>query len=337
MHFKGTMLTLAALLVAAAAQTGGYHLLRTIPLSAAAGGEYFDYVYFDTSARRVYASQGTQINVVSADTGKQIGVITGLKRDHGIAVVPGLNRGFITDGDAAEVVTFDPATFQVTGHIKTAADSDGILYEPVTKTIWCFEGDPNSVSIIDPATAKLIDTLPLGGSPEQAVADGRGMIYDNLSDKNEVAAIDAITRTVTARWPVAPAGEPVAMAMDRKTRRLFVGARNPSVMVELDANTGKVVGGPFPIGPNVDSCVFDSATSLAACSTRDGAIHVFREDTNGRVTVGTTIKTEFGAKTMTLDPRTHDFYTSTAALSGSASARRPSFKPGTLHLLVYGR
>src|SRR6267154_2446807 len=137
--------------------TGAYHLLKKVPLGAAeGGGEYFDYITIDGAARRAYLSHGTEVLVLDADSNKVIGKVTGLKRDHGIAVVP----------------------------------------------------------VIDPVKGEVITTIPLGGAPEQAVADGKGMIYDNLEDTNEVIAIDARTLKIQSRWPVAPAGQPVAIAMD---------------------------------------------------------------------------------------------------------------------------
>src|SRR5215472_9288316 len=166
---------------------GGYHLLRKVSLGAAPGGsEYFDYITFDPAARRVYLSHGTEVKVLNADSDKLIGDISGLKRDHGVAIVPELGRGFISDGDAGEVAIFNLETLKVTGHIKTDKDSDSILYDPASKRVFCFNGEPNSVSVIDPEAGKVIATLPLGGAPEQAVADGKGIIYDNLEDKNEV-------------------------------------------------------------------------------------------------------------------------------------------------------
>ncbi len=177
---------------------GGYHLLRKVSLGAApGGGEYFDYITFDAAARRVYLSHGTEIKVLDADSDKVIGTIAGLKRDHGVALVPDLGRGFISDGDAAEVVIFDLKTLHTLGHVKTDKDSDSILYDPASKRIFCFNGEPNSVTVIDPANGKVISTLALGGAPEQAVADGKGMIYDNLEDKNEVVAIDSRTLKIT--------------------------------------------------------------------------------------------------------------------------------------------
>jgi hypothetical protein len=196
--------------------------------------------------------------------------------------------------------------------------------------------------VIDPAGEKVISTLALGGAPEQAVADGKGMVFDNLEDKNEVIAIDSRTLKITARWPVAPAGQPVSIAMDRQGRRLFIGARNPSVFVVMDADTGKIIGPSFPIGARVDTTVYDPETGLAACSTGDGTIHVFHEDSPNKISAVETVKTEYGAKTMALDPKTHNLLVDTSdfvtpAAGTKQSNARPTAKPGTFRLLVYGR
>ena len=235
---------------------GSYHLLKKISFGAAEGGrEYFDYITFDPAARHVYLSHGTEVIVVDADSGAVAGKITGLKRDHGIALVPDLGRGFITDGDAGQVVVFDLKTLKTTGQVKADSDADSILYDPASKLIFVFNGEPNSCTVIDPAKEAVVTTLHLGGAPEQAVADGKGMIYDNLENKNEVIAIDSRTLKITARWPVAPAGQPVSMAMDRQHRRLFIGGRNPKLLVVMSADNGKIIGTPFPIGARVDTNV----------------------------------------------------------------------------------
>src|ERR1700680_2162037 len=89
--------------VLAAAPVGGYHLLKTIPLGAAeGGGEYFDYITVDPAARRVYLSHGTEIKVLDADSYAVLDTIGGFKRDHGVAVVPALGRGFVSAGDLAQ-------------------------------------------------------------------------------------------------------------------------------------------------------------------------------------------------------------------------------------------
>src|ERR1700676_4203735 len=75
----------------------GYHLVKKIPLGAApGGGEYFDYVTVDSAARRIYLSHGTEVKVLDADNFSVVGTISGLKRCHGVVVLPELGKGFIT-------------------------------------------------------------------------------------------------------------------------------------------------------------------------------------------------------------------------------------------------
>jgi DNA-binding beta-propeller fold protein YncE len=326
--------------VLASPPPGGYHLLKTIPLGAApGGGEYFDYITVDAAARRLYLSHGTEVQVLDADSGAVVGNITGLKRDHGVALVPELGRGFISDGDAGQAVIFDLKTLKTIGQVKADHDADSIIYDPASKRVFVFNGDPKSCTVIDPAKGTVVATMALGGAPEQAVADGKGMIYDNLEDTNEVVAIDSRTLQIKSRWPVAPAGQPVSMAMDRQHRRLFIGGRNPKLFVVMDADSGKIIGQPFPIGDRVDTNVFDPETGVVACSTREGTIHVFHEDSPDKVTLVETVKTEFGAKTMGLDAKTHNLFVDTSGFgpADAASKQQPRPIPGTFHLLIYGR
>jgi YVTN family beta-propeller protein len=340
----GSCFLLAAGCVFAFQAMGGYHLLQKVSLGAAeGGGEYFDYITVDATARRAYLSHGTEVKVIDADSGAVVGNITGLQRDHGVALVPELGRGFISDGDAGQAVVFDLKTLKTVGRVKADRDADSILYDPVSKRIFVFNGEPNSCTVIDPAKETVVATLPLGGAPEQAVADGKGTIYDNLEDKNEVIAIDSRTLKITARWPVAPAGQPVSIAMDREHRRLFVAGRNPQLLVIMDADSGKVIGPALPIGARVDANVYDPQTGLVASSTGDGAIYVFHEDSPDKLSAVETVKTEFGAKTMALDLQTHNLWVDTAEFEPPPAATaqkgnpRPRAKPGTFHLLIYGR
>jgi len=335
----GLSLLLSGVGAAVFAQSPGYHLLKKISFPAAEGGrEYFDYITFDSAARRIYLSHGTEVLVLEAGTGALAGKITGLKRCHGVVLVPDVGRGFITDGDAAEIVMFDIKTLKTIGRIKGEPDADAIRYDPASKHIFVFNGDSHSATVIDPAKGTVIASLPLGGAPEQAAVDGKGMIYDNLEDKNEVIAIDSRALKITARWPVAPAGGPTSMAMDREHRRLFIGGRNPAVFVVMNADTGQIVGQSFPIGKRVDSNIFDPETGLIAASTGDGTIHIFHEDSPDKFSEVQTVTTEPGAKTMALDPRTHNLLVDTSDFQAPAQGQRqPRAVPGTFRLLIYGR
>jgi len=329
----------------AAEQFGGYHLLKKVPLGSATKGaqrEYFDYITVDAAERRVYLSHGTEVMVVNADDYSVIGTIPGLKLAHGTLLLKDLGKGFISDGGGDRVVIFDLKSLKALGEIKTGGNPDCIMYDPASKHIFTFNGNTKDSSVIDPATATVIATVPMGGRAEFAAADGNGMIYDNIENTDEVVALDSRTLKIKVRWPLAPAGTPTALAMDAKHRRLFIGGRN-QIMAIMDADNGKVLQS-FPITTGVDTIIFDADSGLVYASTRQ-AIHIFHEDSPDKFTEVETVKTEFGAKTMGFDKRTHRILVDTADFGPlppstpeephPESERVPT--PGTFRLLIYGR
>jgi hypothetical protein len=321
----------------------GYHLIKKVSLGAApGGGEYFDYVTVDSAARRVYLSHGAEVKVLDADNFSVVGTISGLKRCHGVVVLPELGKGFITDGDAETVAVFDLKTLKITGEIKSSPDTDSITYDPASKLIFTFNGDSKNSTVIDPVKETVVKVIDMGGAVEQPVADGKGTLYDNNEEKSDVAVVDTHTFTIKARWPVAPAGTPVAMEMDREHRRLFSSGRKPQFLVMMDADNGKVVQS-LPISSGVDANVFDPETGLLFVSTRVGKLHIFHEDSPDKLTEVETVNTEFGAKTMGFDPKTHNLFLATADFGAPPAPTKknphPERKaiPGTFRVLIYGR
>ncbi len=329
-------------LALASSPKGGYHLLKKYALGGAPGGtEYWDYITLDVSTRRLYLSHGTEVKVVDADSGAVVGSIADLKRVHGIAMVKELGRGFISDGGADQALIFDLKTLKVIGQVKTGGNPDCIIYDPASRHIFTMNGRSRDATVIDPANGTVVATVPMGGRPEYAVADGKGMIYDNIEDKNEVVALDSLALTIKARWPIAPAAEATAMDMDVPHRRLFIGGRNKTFAI-MDADNGRIIQ-TFPIGDGVDTNIYESKTGLVFTATREGTLHVFHEDTPDSFSVVETVQTEFGARNMALDPKTHKLFLDTADFSPAPPptaeqphpARPPV--PGTFRLLVYGR
>jgi DNA-binding beta-propeller fold protein YncE len=328
--------------------TGSYHLLKKIPLGEAPGGlENFDYLVVDAPARRVYVTHASEVRVFDADTFAEVGKISGMKKTHGVALVPEVGKGYITDGEAYEVVIFDTKTLKVTGRIKGLVQADNIIYDPGSKHVFCFDGDANnnkdkSFNIIDPKTDTLIKTVQLPGPPEASVADGKSTVYDNNVGTSEVVVIDSRALTIKAKWPVAPGGEPVAMAMDRQHRRLFSSGHNPPTLVVINADNGKILQS-LPISDGADSSAFDPATGLVYVSTKAGKVHIFHEDSPDRLSEVETVSTEFGAKTMALDPQTKNIFLTTSDFGPPSppTPERPHPNPaqilGTCRLLVYGK
>jgi DNA-binding beta-propeller fold protein YncE len=328
----------------------GYHLLKTVSLPpAAGGGEYYDYISVDAVARRVYVSHGTEVVVMNADDYSVAGKIEGLSRCHGIAIARDLGKGFITDGDSRPgatvqaVVVFDLKTLKVTGKVTTGQnDTDAIIYEPVTKRIFTFNGDSHNSTVIDAVKESVITNIDLIGKVEFPAVDGKGMVYDNNPEKNDIVAIDARTNTIKSRWPTDPSGQPTSMAIDLKNRRLFSAGRGPQFVIMMNADTGKVLQS-YPISAGVDANSFDPGTGMLFVATREGVMHIYHEDSPDKLSEVEAVKTEYGAKTLQVDPKTHNVFLSTSDFTPAAAPTEkqphplPTVKPGNFRVLVYGR
>ncbi|HLJ85344.1 MAG TPA: YncE family protein [Candidatus Angelobacter sp.] len=325
-------------IAAGAAATGGYHQLKTYKFGPAEGStrEYFDYITVDSSARRVYVSHGTEIKVLDADSGTLVGNITGLKQDHGVAVAQEFGRGFITDGAQAKVIIFDLKTLKTIGEAKADKDADSIVYDPASKRVFSMNGDPHNCTVIDAKSGNVVGTIDLGGGPEFAVADGKGTVYVNIEDKAELVAIDSRTLKIKSRWPLAPAGTPTALAMDFEHQRLFSAGRKPQMLAVVDATSGKVIQS-LPISGGADAAAYDSETGMIFVSTREGMVHVFHEDTPDKYSEVETVKTEFGAKTMGLDTKTHNLFLDTVEFAPASSGGQRTPVPGSFHVMVFGK
>ena len=302
-------------------------------LIAATGGT------LTTVAQQPSASPGSGYHLEA--TWKPIGEVPGLEGGHGTALVPDENRGFATSGRSGAVVVFDLKTLKSIGEpIKVGKKPDAIVYEPFSKHVFAFNGESDDASVIDPATSKVVATVPLGGGPEFAGSDGKGTLFVNLEDKNETLAIDVQTNTVTHRWPIAPGDGPSGLAMDGAKGRVFAGCHNEQ-MVVLDTASGKVLATPA-IGQGVDACAFDPGTGFAFASCGDGTLTVVKEE-NGSFPVVEKIVTKKGARTMALDPATHAVYLPTAEFEPAPTPAPghgrawPKMVPGSFMVLKFVR
>lgn len=323
----------------AAVGPSGYHLLKTIKL----GGEgFWDYIEFDSPTRRLFVSRGTKVMVLDVDSGKVVGEIPDTEGVHGIALAPDLGRGFTSNGRAGTITIFDLKTLKVLGTAQAGTNPDAIVYDPFSHRVFAMNGRSHNATAIDGATGKVAGTIELGGKPEFAVADGAGHIYNNLEDKSEELQIDSEKLTVTARWPLAPCESPSGLAIDTVHRRLFAGCDN-NMMAVIDADSGKVVATPA-IGEGVDADRFDSGTGFAFASNGQSAtLTVVHEDTPDTYSVVENVPTKRGARTMALDPKTHEVFLVTADFNPAPAPTadnprpRPSMVPDSFVVLVFGR
>ena len=302
-----TILLLSSSLFAAPAPSGGYSVVKKIPIP---GTGSWDYLTVDEAARRLYVSHGTQVEVIDIDSLSVVGSIPKTMGVHGIAIAPEQGRGFISDGQTSTVTVFDLKTLKPLTEVPSGQKPDAIIYDPATQRVFAFNGGSNNATAINAGTATVAGTVDLGGGPEFAAADGNGYVFNNLEDESLVLKINSRDLKVEQRWPTSPCSSPSSMAMDRANRRLFVGCRS-KVMAVLNADTGKVIT-TLPIGEHVDATAFDQESKLIFNSNGEGTISVIHEDSPDKYTAVETVKTAPRAKTMALDPKTHRLFLSTA-------------------------
>jgi hypothetical protein len=330
--------SLALLLLAGSlpvlAQTN-WSVVKTLPIG---GQGSWDYLTVDPQTHRLFVPRSTHTMVIDADSGKTLGDIPGQKIAHGVAIVPEVNRGFISDGGGdGAVFIFDLKTYATLGKITAQPDADGIIYDASVNRVLVVSGDGGTLMSfkpdIDPTSGKIETPIELGGKPEFLASDGNGRLYINLVDKDDVAVVDFKAGKVIAHWPVAPGGSPVGMSIDTKNHRLFIGCRKPQKLIVMSTNDGKILS-DLPIGAGVDATKIDGGQAFASC--RDGSLAVANETSPGKFEIVQTVKTPQGARTMGIDPTTHRIYLPTAEFEEPkpGATGRPVMKPGTFMIVV---
>lgn len=316
---------------------GGYHVLRTIPLG---GDGSWDYITLDPDAHLIYSPRTENIQVLDLNTGKLVGNITGMKGLHGIAIAPEFNRGVATGADPDAVAyLIDLKAMKVvdTIHLNGAKGSDSLMYEPFTKRFFVNTAGSNNAQAIDAATGKYVGSVTLPGRPEAAVPDGKGNMFVNIVDKDEVAEYDAQKLTVKNTYSSEPCVRGYGIAMDQTSRRLFISCQptgSAGFMVVMNADTGKVVGAAN-IGIGADGAAFDAGTGDIFMPTRDdgsgkmGGTWIFHEDWPDKYSLVTVVHTIYGARTgESVDPKTHRFYShATQENNPPANAQADAFNP----------
>jgi YVTN family beta-propeller protein len=329
---------LAALSVQAFSQSG-YHLIKQVKLGGEGG---WDALTFDAKAHRLYISRSTHVMVVDVDSGALVGDVPNTPGVHGIAIVSDLNKGFTSNGRDSTVTVFDLKTFKVLKQIPVGKNPDAIIYDAASKRIFTFNGASNDATAINPESETVAGTIALEGKPEFAETDDSGHVFVNLEDKGAIAELDSRKLTVLNRWPLAPGEEPSGIALDRKHKRLFAACSN-KMMVVMNAENGKVIT-TVPIGSGVDGAGFDAGTEMAFSSNGgDGTLTIIREDSPEKFSVVENVVTQRGARTMTVDSKTHRVFLVTAEFGATPAPTaerprpRPSIVPGSFTLLIFGR
>lgn len=324
----------------------------TVRKIAIRGEGGWDYLTADAASKRLYVSRSDRVIILDTESEKVIGELAGTPGVHGIAIVPDLGKGFTSNGGDDTVTAFDVKTLKETGRVKVGGRPDAIMFEPTSNRVFTFNHGSKDATAVDPSGVTVAGTVALDGVPEAAVSDGKGHVFVNIMDKNEVAEFDAQALCVVNRWSLAPGQRPTGLAMDREHWRLFSVCGGSQTMVVLDADRGHVLA-RLPIGTGSDGCAFDPGRGLAYSSNGgDGTLTVVQEEKPGQFRVAATIPTQPSARTIALDPQAHRIYLSAATYAPTPVAktetkpaptgatkgagRRRNVVPGSFTILVVG-
>ena len=308
---------------------------------AGVGG--WDYLTLDAAGKRLFVSRSTHVDVISTESGKIIGTIPNTQGVHGIALAETAKRGYTSNGKANSVTVFDGENLSVVREVKLAAarNPDAILYEPVGKHIFTFNGASKDVSVLDASSFEVVATLAVPDKPEFAADDGNGHIFVNIeSEAGQMTVIDSRKLSVLRTFPLPGCASPSGLAIDKAHHRLF-SVCDGKTMVVTDADTGKQVA-KVPVGEGPDAAAFDPKRGLVYSSNGDGTLTVVHQDTPDRYSVQATVTTQRGARTMALDPETGKVYLVTADFGPAPAATpeqphpRPAPIPDTFTVLVVG-
>jgi YVTN family beta-propeller protein len=291
-------------------------------------------VVVEPGSHRVFAAHGDRVSVVDGQDGAVLGAVMGLPGGtHGIAFSPATGQGFTDEGESASAAAFDLKTLKPVGHIKAQDDADGIAMDPKTGHIFVVDSDPGKLTVIDPKTNTVVDTIDAGGKLEYAAADGAGMVYANGEAKREILKIDATTNKIVARFPIPKCESPHGLAVDAASQRLFASCENGLLEV-VDAASGRVIK-DLPIGLGSDTVAFDPVRKRVFSSNGiDGTVTVIQESGPEAFTVAATIKTAVTGKTMAVDPQTGRLFIAAGdALAAKDARGRSKTAPGSMKLL----
>lgn len=316
----------------------GYKVTGRYAIGGAGG---FDYITIDSSARRLYVSHATQVEVLDADSGKIVGTIADTPGVHGAAIASAFKHGFTSNGRENKVSMFDSSTLTLIKKIDVGKGPDGIYYDERTKRVFTNNHGTHDITAIDAATGDVVGTVQAKGDGESAIIGSDGLIYVNIEDTAEVVAFDPKSFEVKHRFPIGVAKVPTGLAYDGKTNRLFIGCRDEPKMVVMDASSGKVITS-FPIGRGVDFAGFDPQAKLIFFSCSDGTLSIFHEKSADVYEDAGAVKTQPSARTMAFDPKTRNIFLPAAEYTETPPAQpggRPgrTMKPGSFVVLVVSK
>jgi len=299
-------------------------LVKNIPMTAVSGR--IDHFGVDAAGGRLFvAALGNDtLEVIDLKASRRARSIPGFGEPQGVLYVPKLDRLYVANGSASRVDVLDGTSLARIRSIEGLEDADNLRYDGAAQKVYVGYGK-GALKILDAATGDASGDIALAGHPESFQLEQAGArIFVNVPTARQVAVVDRAKRAVVAAWKVSAAGN-FPMALDESGRRLFVGARNPGVLLVYDIDTGKVVA-EQTIGGDTDDLFFDAARRLIYVVCGEGRIDVVQQQDADRYALRGSVRTAPRARTGLWVPDTGRLYVAAPA-SGGSPAQVRSYQP----------
>jgi len=324
MAFTAHVMAMAAMALfavsSAVAGESRLQLVQTIQLQGAAGR--LDHMALDANGARLFVANlsNDSLDVVDVKAGRVIHQIVDQRKIQGVAYAPGLDRIFVGDGDGGECNVFDGKTYERLHRLKMP-DADNVRFDSRSGLVYVGHGE-NKLTAFDATTYEVRATVDLPGQPEAFQIDSeRRRLYVNCVRPSWIVVVDLTDHTRIAKFKPASADGFYPLALDLGGQRLFIGCRQPAVVLTLAANSSKdhrKTTSPDADVPNelarvqiptdIDDLFFDAKRHRLYASCGEGFLTVLEEKSEGRFEIAERIPTTKLARTCFFNPTTSRLY-----------------------------
>jgi DNA-binding beta-propeller fold protein YncE len=278
-----TLLMLCFSAPATAQNVATLKLVQTIAMPDVDGR--IDHFAIDVKGRRAFlaALAKNTVEVVDLRTGQVTQTLPGFAKPQGVRFVAGLNKLFVASGADGTLKTLDGTTLGLlrTDHVSVGADAIG--YDPRSRNLFVGSGGIDAgkatgdLTVFDARTGAQIAAMVTDAHAGGSIVEERGPhLFVLIPEKAQVLVLDRTSRDVIAKWTIPGIQKNVAVDLDEKNHRLFLGVRSPASVVVLDSRSGAIVASLPTVG-TLDGLSYDPTTRRIYTSGGEGFVDVTQQ------------------------------------------------------------
>ena len=299
---------------------GTEHLLldKSIVLPDVSGR--IDHLAINLKDNTVYVAAlgNNTVEVVDLNRGKVIHTIKGLDEPQGVCYLPAQNELVVANGGNGNCIFYNATTYATIATVHLGSDADNVRYDAGTGKLYVGYGN-GGIAVIDATSHQQVNNIPLPAHPESLQIDEKLLrLFVNLPDNNSIGVIDLQTSKLITTWKTKSLKANFPMALDSTGNRVFVGFRQPAILVSYDAVTGKEQSRTTLVGDADDVFFYEKAQEIFA-SGGDGFINVFKKENDTGFIKMADISTRSGARTSLLIPALQTFIVAERAANNKAA------------------